>query len=316
MRIAIFAGAASALALLTPAFSATNGSRTAAPDEVGALQVEQPQGKDNGKGPPLIFIPGLASGSWTWKDSAERLSAGHTVYLLTLPGFDGRKSISGTTLATLAQDLQKLIESRHLERPVLVGHSLGGTLALSFAADHPDLIAGVIAVDGLPVFPGTEGMTGDRSPMAQRAREQIAGQTPEQFAAYQQTYMKKFGAIDEGVAAKLAGLSSRSEPAATAEFAAQALMLDLRPKLASIKVPVVEISPFYAPDFAAMGVDEAAKTNYYRLLLTGVGNLEVLSISPARHFAMFDQPEKFADTLDVALAKVYESTPAKLRGKP
>jgi pimeloyl-ACP methyl ester carboxylesterase len=301
MRTAVFSGAACALALLTPAFSL---ARDASPAtyESGALVVEQPKGK----GPPLIFIPGLASGSWTWTDSATRLSATHSVYLLTLPGFDGRKSIPGTTLDSLARDLQTLIEKRHIKHPVLIGHSLGGTLALSFAAEHSDLIAGVIAVDGLPVFPGTEGMSGDRSPMAQRARDQIAGQTAEQFAAYQQTYMKKFGAIDEGTASKLAELSGRSEPAATAEFAAQALMLDLRPKLVSIKVPVVEISPFYAPDFAAMGVDEAAKTGYYRGLLSGVANLEVLSVSPARHFVMFDQPEKFAAALDQALAKIHE----------
>jgi pimeloyl-ACP methyl ester carboxylesterase len=43
------------------------------------------------------------------------------------------------------------------------------------------------------------------------------------------------------------------------------------------------------------------------MLLTGVQQLEVVSISPARHFVMFDQPEKFATALDAALAKVLES---------
>jgi pimeloyl-ACP methyl ester carboxylesterase len=83
-------------------------------------------------------------------------------------------------------------------------------------------------------------------------------------------------------------------------------MLDLRPRLGSIQVPVIEISPFHAPDLAALGIDEAGKTNYYRMLLQGVGKLEVVSISPARHFVMFDQPEKFATALDGALAKVIE----------
>ena len=76
------------------------------------------------------------------------------------------------------------------------------------------------------------------------------------------------------------------------------MLLDLRPKLAAIKVPVVEISPFNAPDFAAMGVDENRKTDYYRMLLGGIEKLDVVSISPARHFVMFDQPEKFAAALD------------------
>ena len=66
---------------------------------------------------------------------------------------------------------------------------------------------------------------------------------------------------------------------------------------------MVEISPFNAPDFAAMGVDEAGKTDYYRMLLAGIEQLDVVSISPARHFVMFDQPEKFAAALDEALLK-------------
>jgi len=295
MRTAIFTGAACALALLTPAYSATY--------EVGALAVEQ-QGD---KGPPLIFIPGLASGSWTWQADAARLAKTHAVYLVTLPGFDGRKAVTGTTLESLAQDLRKLIDDRHLQRPVLIGHSMGGTLALSFAADHSDRIAGVVAVDGLPVFPGTENMGADRSPLAQGARAQLENQTPEQFAEYQRAYMKRVGAIDEATASRIAELSSRSDPRAVADFAAQLLLLDLRPKLASITVPVVEISPFLESDFAAMGVNEQAKTNYYRMLLGGIGKLHVISISPARHFVMFDQPEKFSATLDQALVKVYES---------
>jgi len=76
-------------------------------------------------------------------------------------------------------------------------------------------------------------------------------------------------------------------------------------------VQVVEISPFYEPDFAPMGVDETGKANYYRMLLAGTGRLEVLSVSPARHFVMFDQPEKFSAALDQALAEAYESSPTK-----
>jgi pimeloyl-ACP methyl ester carboxylesterase len=299
MRTALFAGAACALALIMPAFSAT-------PAGDGALTVE----KQGDKGPPLIFIPGLASGTWTWKDEAARLAKSHPVYLLSLPGFDGRPPVAGTTLESLQADLQKLIEGQRLRKPVLIGHSLGGTLSLAFAADHSDLIAGVVAVDGLPVFPGTENLT-DRAPLAQGARAQIENQTAEQFAQYQQTYMARFGVIDEARAKTLAEWSSRSDPRAVADFAAQTLLLDLRPKLKSITVPVTEISPFYAQDFAAMGVDEAGKTNYYRMLLAGIGKLDVVSISPARHFVMFDQPEKFAAALDQALAKVYESQQSK-----
>ena len=297
MKLKFFAGALLALSLAAPAFSKP------ATYEVGALQVEQ-QGKN---GPAVILIPGLASGAWVWTAPAQRLQKDHTLYLLTLPGFDGRAPVAGATLDTLVGDIEKLIESKHITRPVLVGHSLGGTLSLKFAAEHSDLIAGVIAVDGLPVFPGTEAQTGDRKPMAERTRAQFGGQTREQFIAGQHGYMKQIGSVDPATADRLAGQSSRSDIGATADFAAQLIELDLRPRLVDIKVPVVEISPFNAPDFAAMGINEEGKTGYYRMLLTGVQQLDVVSVSPSRHFVMFDQPEKFATALDAALVKVLES---------
>jgi pimeloyl-ACP methyl ester carboxylesterase len=293
MNRLFLAGFALALSLAAPAFPKP------AIYESGALLVEQ-----RGTGPAVIFIPGLASGSWAWAGTAQRLEKDHTVYLLTLPGFDGRAPAAGISLDTLASDLATLIEAKKIAHPVLVGHSLGGTLALKFAIEHSALIAGVIAVDGLPVFPGTEGQAGDRSKLAEGMRAQLGGLTREQFVASQQGYMRQIGSIDPATADQLAARSSRSDIGATADLAAQVIALDLRANLGDIKVPVVEISPFNAPDFAQMGVDEERKTGYYRMLLTGVAQLEVVSISPARHFVMFDQPEKFAAALDAALAKI------------
>jgi pimeloyl-ACP methyl ester carboxylesterase len=294
----VFAGFALAFSLAAPVFCKP------ATFQVGALQVEQ----RGTKGPAVILIPGLASGAWVWADTAARLEKDHTVYLLTLPGFDGRAPVAGTTLDSLASDIQNLIETKEIARPALVGHSLGGTLSLKFAADRSALIAGVVAVDGLAVFPGTEAVT-DRKPLGERMRAQFGGQTKEQFAASQVGYMKQIGVIDPALAEKLAVNTARSDAGASGELAGQVLELDLRPRLTGIAVPVVEISPFNAPDFAAMGVDEEHKTGYYRMLLTGIPQLEVVSISPARHFVMFDQPEKFAAALDSALARFFK--PAK-----
>ena len=296
MKPMFVAGVACALSLVAPAFGAP------AKFDTGALQVEQ-RGKS---GRPVILIPGLSSGPWVWADTAARLEKSHQVYLLTLPGFDGRKAVPGASFASLTRDLATLIVSRKLDRPVLVGHSLGGTMSLAFAADHPGLIGGVVAVDGLPVFPGTENMTGDRTALGEQVRAQFANQTAEQYVASQQAYMRQVGVLDAALADRLAVLSSRSDPVAAGEMAGQVFQLDLRPRLKDITVPVVEITPFYAPDLAAFGLDEAGKANYYRGLMQGVANLEVVSVSPARHFVMFDQPEKFAAALDAALAKMLE----------
>lgn len=304
MKSTLLAGAACTLALISSA-SIGRAQGATARFEAGALQVEQ----RGTSGRPVILIPGLSSGPWVWADTAARLEKSHRVYLLTLPGFDGRKPVAGASFGSLTQDLATLIESRKLDRPVLVGHSLGGTMSLAFAADHSNLIGGVIAVDGLPVFPGTENVTGDRSALAAQMRGQLANQNAEQFAAGQQAYMRQIGVLDAAQADKLALLSGRSDPTTTGDLAGQVIQLDLRPRLKDISVPVVEISPFNAPDFAGFGVDEPGKTNYYRALMAGIANLEVVSVSPARHFVMFDQPEKFAAALDAALTKIIGGAP-------
>jgi pimeloyl-ACP methyl ester carboxylesterase len=50
------------------------------------------------RGTPIILVPGLASGAWVWQDTASRLQDSHTVYVVTLSGFDGSPTVSGELL--------------------------------------------------------------------------------------------------------------------------------------------------------------------------------------------------------------------------
>jgi pimeloyl-ACP methyl ester carboxylesterase len=100
MKLRILAGIALASSLLAPAFSAPAPSAMK-PFEAGALRVET----TGAKGPAVILIPGLASGAWAWRDTAPRLAKDHVVYLVTLPGFDGRAPQAGATLESLQADL-------------------------------------------------------------------------------------------------------------------------------------------------------------------------------------------------------------------
>lgn len=271
----------------------------AATFDVGTLRVE----RHGERGPPVILIPGLASGAWVWQDSTAALRAGHRVYAVTLPGFDGRPAVAGDPLAQAADAVRALIVAHRLERPVLVGHSLGGTLALRLAATHPDLVGGVVTVDGLPVFPGTESVgAAGRGALAERFRERLTGLSPAQFEAQQRAYMRGIGVIDATQAAAVATLTSRSDPQAVADYAAAVVAQDLRPQLPAIRVPVLAVVPVNAPDLAAAGSSPEGKVAHYRSLLAGVAQLELVAIAPARHFAMLDQPQAFAAALAQFLA--------------
>ena len=133
----------------------------AANGQVGTLKFE----RHGDHGHAVILIPGLEGGPWVWRDSIAQLEKNHVVYAVTLAGFDGMPAPARRTglMDQADASLLALIGRQHIDKPVLVGHSLGGTLALRFAGEHPALISGAVAVDGLPIFPGM-----DRVDTAQR----------------------------------------------------------------------------------------------------------------------------------------------------
>jgi pimeloyl-ACP methyl ester carboxylesterase len=269
--------------------------------ETGSLLVE----RHGSGGRPLVLIPGLASGAWVWQDVVRAFSGKQAVYVVTLPGFDGRATQDGNMIDAARQALHELIVSRKLDKPVLAGHSMGGTLAFAVAQDAPELVGGVIAIDGLPVMPGTEDMPPQlRVEAAGRMRAQVARMSPEAFAGQQRQYMQTIGVRDMNMAAALAQLSAKSSPAAVGQAMAELLVLNLRPGLPRITVPVLEISPYFDADAMQAGMTEQAKADYYRELLAGAPKAEVVSVSPARHFAMFDQPEKLVDAIRSFLTKL------------
>jgi pimeloyl-ACP methyl ester carboxylesterase len=78
---------------------------------------------------------------------------------------------------------------------------------------------------------------------------------------------------------------------------ADALALDLRPGLTKISTPVLVLAPWFEADAAQEQVSQQDKVEYYRSLMAGTAKLTVTAISPARHFAMIDQPGQVADAL-------------------
>ena len=262
--------------------------------EVGATLVE----RHGDKGAPLILIPGLASGAWVFQDTIRQFGKEHVIYVLTLPGFDGRPAVDGKGMAAAQESLRELIEKRKLKQPVLIGHSLGATMSLALAAAHPALVRGVVAIDGLPVLPGTENWPAEqRKQMVAMINSPKPAQTAEAFAAQQQQYMRGTGTLDMARADELAKLSGKSDAAAVMRYMADGVGVDFRSVLPSIKAPVLLIVPFSPVDASQQPMDEAGKAAYYKTLMQGTPEVTVKSVSPARHFAMFDQPQMVADAI-------------------
>jgi pimeloyl-ACP methyl ester carboxylesterase len=252
--------------------------------------------------PALIFIPGLVCGPWEWSGQIAQFSNDYTIYALTLPGFNGQPAVTGDLFAKTANDFWELLRSRNIRKPIVVGHSLGGTLGYMLAEQHADRLRALIAVDGMPVFPGMETMTpAQHSAMATRVASMMSAlSTPVQFEAAEKTYSLPMLMTSPADIAAVAPLTARSSAAGTAAWIAQDMALDLRPNLHAIAIPVLEIMPFDpALDPAAPGkiASAAQKQAYYALLLQGDLTARVQAIAPSRHFIMYDRPKELDDAM-------------------
>jgi pimeloyl-ACP methyl ester carboxylesterase len=246
--------------------------------EVGQMLVE----RHGSKGTPLVLVPGLATGGWVWEDTVRRFKDSHVIYVVTLPGFDGRPAATGNSMQAASAALRELVTS----------------LSFALAEQHPDLLGGLIAIDGLPVFPGTENMNADqRALMADSVKARATGLTKEMFAAQQVQYMRGVGVTDIVRADEMAKLTARSDPMATMDYMSSILALDLRPGLAGIKVPVLLMAPWFDADASVIGMSMPDKVSYYKTLVAGTPKVEVIGISGARHYAMIDQPDAVADAI-------------------
>jgi len=101
---------------------------------------------DEGSGPPLVLIHGLAGQTRVFTHSLlDRLKTEYRVIILDRPGsgYSTRARGASATINAQAQTIAHFIEALGLKRPLIVGHSLGGAIALSLALHHPEYVGGL-----------------------------------------------------------------------------------------------------------------------------------------------------------------------------
>jgi pimeloyl-ACP methyl ester carboxylesterase len=113
--------------------------------------------------PPLVLLHGIGSRAVSWWPVVDALASRFHLYAPDLRGHGGSaKPANGYLLPDYAADLAAFLDALGLERPRLLGHSLGGLVALRWAVDHPDRAAAIALEDtslsgGARVAPAFDG---------------------------------------------------------------------------------------------------------------------------------------------------------------
>ena len=90
-----------------------------------------------GSGPPLVILHGLFGSSGNWRGIARELGACHSVYSVDLRNHGASPWADSMDYLEMADDVVQLIERLGLDRPSVLGHSMGGKTAMALALRHP-----------------------------------------------------------------------------------------------------------------------------------------------------------------------------------
>lgn len=100
---------------------------------------------------PIVLLHGLFGSSANWGSVARQLSERYRVLVPDLRNHGQSPHHDDVSYAAMAQDLVGLFDSLQLSSPLLVGHSMGGKLAMQMALGYPERVSGIAVVDMAPI---------------------------------------------------------------------------------------------------------------------------------------------------------------------
>ena len=240
-----------------------------------------------GNGPDVILIPGLAGSRDVWRGTVAA-NPGYRYHLVQVAGFAGtpaRGNARGPVVAPLAEEIYRYIAANRLSRPALVGHSMGGILAMTIAARHPRQIGKVMVVDMQPQPAALVGSTAAGVRGLAEVLRQLSGTEDGRWLV--DSAIRMFGVPENA--------RSRSDRDVVSRAAHELALTDLTPELPKITAPLTVV---YASldDRIRPAVDRNFRSAY-----AAKPGTRFVRIDKSGHMIMYEQPAKFSQALQAFL---------------
>ena len=279
----------------TPAGAAAH---VPAPFQSSRILVET-RGRARGEGPDVVMIPGLASTSAVWARAATALEDRYRVHLVTVRGFGDTAAgtnAEGLVGAPTAAEIRRYIEEQGLQRPALIGHSMGGQVALRVAADAGDRVGRVMVVDASPFFPSliSPGSTAaDVEPLARLAYQALMLLGDQALRTQAASMGLELGGAADSLFDGLGWQGGDRRVLAQGLY--EVMTTDLRPRLPLIAAPVTVVYG-WSPD------DRNPRSQVDALFRAGYRSLPRPAtferIEGAEHMVMIDRPRQFQQAVE------------------
>ena len=201
-----------------------------------------------GKGQPMLLIPGLNCTGAVWDETVAHYQRQYQCHIISLAGFGGTAPVAVTDplLPAVRDQLLAYIKTQKLNKPTIVGHSLGGFMALALSAARPEAIGPLVIVDSLPFMAAIQNPAATAEatkPMAEKMRQQMKqGHMP----AAAQRQMVAGMVTDTARQTLVARWGTASDPATTAQAMYDMYTIDLRSDISRIQQPVLVLGSWAA----------------------------------------------------------------------
>lgn len=262
-----------------------------------------------GNGPDVILLPGLATPRAVWDGTQAALGGRYRLHLVELKGFGGTAggpnvpgpNLSGGIIETAVQQLADYARANRLDRPAVIGHSMGGLAALMLVVRAPDVPGRVMLVDALPFFGlmmGPDMTVAAMMPQASIMRNRLVsnyGKPPDAAGARS---TGSFNALTPAAQQQVAGWTTTADSRVVGQAVYEVATTDIRPDLPRIAVPVTLVYPWSDARFPK----DAAST-FYRRAYASLPSLRFVDIGNAGHFVMLDRPTAFAAAVQAFLER-------------
>ena len=251
-----------------------------------------------GSGPDVILIHGLAGNTDVWTEPADALDDRYRLHLVQIHGFGGvaRTSSDSLMTAAVAREVARYVRESELKRPALIGHSMGGTIAMMVAARNPGLIGRVMVLDMVPFMGAMFGQPNATvealRPMAEQMRTQLlSGDVLGQMVA---TMTRS-----EANRQKLLQHVNASDRRTVANAMHELILTDLRPELARISVPLTVL---YV-QAANVPLPPEQFDNVMKQMYSNAPGATLVRIDDSNHFIQLDQPARFVAAVDTFMRR-------------
>lgn len=261
--------------------------------------------KTIGSGQPIILIPGLTCSGDVWLEMSNAFKDDYELHILTLPGFAGNTPFKNLDTGFFEKSqllILNYIEKNKINKPIIIGHSLGGTLALKIAAENPDKLSKLVIVDAFPYMASIRNpnITKEQAKMfaiADQNRLISNWEKPRKEKVKNQKRLLS-GMISDSKKIDIATqwyLDSDLKTITKAKY--ELMTLDLRNALSNIKLPTLVLGSWVAGK--PYGVTRKTSLELFKQQYKKLKNVEIDVSDIGKHFIMWDDPKFFNNKLSI-----------------